>query len=123
MNIFERDVSDSVKLPVILYRAANKRFPTGWLFKLLSVVNLYCNSSSINGSTSDNETNTFLISPTANISNSSRNLPLDDPSSATDTIAVISKGNCFKPLSSTDRPVPPPKTTIFFIFHLLTIIL
>ena len=67
--------------------------------------------------TSDKETKTFLRSPTANISNSSLSFPLEEPSSATVTIAVISRGNCFNPLRSTESPVPPPKTTIFFIMH------
>ena len=50
---------------------------------------------------------------------SSLSLPLEAPSSATVTMAVISRGNCFNPLRSTESPVPPPKTTIFFILHLL----
>ena len=47
------------------------------------------------------------------------------PSSHTDTIALKSIGNSFKPLSKVEDPVPPPNTTTFlFIIHtFFTIIL
>lgn len=53
------------------------------------------------------------MSPTANISNSSLNIPVEPPSSHTDTTAVISTGNCFNPFNRQLSPVPPPNTITF----------
>ena len=74
------------------------------------------------GSVSDKADNTFLKSPTAGMSNSSLNLPVEEPSSHTDTTALISMGNSFNPFRRVDCPVPPPITTTFFIFlpHILS---
>ena len=41
------------------------------------------------------------------------------PSSATVTIAVISRGYFFKPLKRTDNPVPPPIVTTFTLVLIL----
>ena len=54
------------------------------------------------------------MSPTANISNSSLNIPVEPPSSHTDTTAVISTGNCFNPFNRQLSPVPPPNTITFY---------
>ena len=114
-NILLSDSSDLVKLPVMLYKAVSNRLPMAWLFKSLLVWKRYCNNCSTNGSTSLNDTNTFLKSPTAGMLNSCLSFPVEEPSSATDTIAVMSKGNSFNPRSRTDKPVPPPNTTTFFM--------
>ena len=55
----------------------------------------------------------FLISPGGKTPISSRNLPDDPPSSPTVTMAVILFVIFFNPLSSVERPVPPPTATIF----------
>ena len=49
---------------------------------------------------------TFPMSPTAGISNSLFNCPVDPPSSLTATIAVTSMGNSFNPESKHEIPVP-----------------
>ena len=48
------------------------------------------------------------------MSNSSLNLPVEEPSSHTDTTTDISTGNSFNPLTKVEVPVPPPNITIFY---------
>ena len=63
---------------------------------------------------------TFRISPGAGISITSLIFPVLPPLSATVTIAVISMGNSLNPLAKTDKPVPPPISTTFYLFHILS---
>ena len=53
----------------------------------------------------------FRMSPTAGIPSSSRNLPLEPPSSATVTTAVRFDVCSFSPRNSVESPVPPPIAT------------
>ena len=99
LSTLESEVIPSDILPVILHKAANKRLPTGWPFKSLDVLNLYSNKLWNNGSVSDKDAITFLKSPTAGISNSSLNLPVLFPLSATVITAVISRGKSLSPAS------------------------
>ena len=98
----------------MLQSAASKRLPTACPFKSLDVLNLYSNKLSNKGSVSDKADSTFLKSPTAGMSNSSLNLPVEEPSSHTDTTTDISTGNSFSPLTKVEVPVPPPNITIFY---------
>ena len=77
--------------------AARRRFPTAWPLSSPVLVKRYCmicaqlrpHSSSLHSAAS-----AILKSPGGMMENSSRNLPLDPPLSATVTIAVISVVNC-----------------------------
>ena len=48
------------------------------------------------------------------MSNSSLNLPVEEPSSHTDTTT----GNSFNPLTKVEVPVPPPNITIFLLIKI-----
>src|SRR5699024_1299968 len=108
----------SAKSPVMSYIAASIRLPSAC--PLISFfLNLYLNRLSSFDSMSDRADITFLISPGAGMSIWSRMIPVDPPSSATDTIAEISTGYCLKPRANTLSPVPPPiiVTLTFFMFN------
>ena len=63
------------------------------------------------GSVSASAARQFRMSPTAAIPSSWRRRPLDPPSSATDTMAVMFAECSFRPRRSVERPVPPPIAT------------
>ena len=114
---FDNDFIPSDTFPVMLHNAASNKLPTVCPFKSLVVLNLYSNNFSNKGSVSDKAAITFLKSPTAGISNSFLNLPVDLPSSQTETTIDKSIGNSFNPLTKVDVPVPPPNITTFFLSY------
>ena len=118
LRTFDNDSIPSDILPVMLQSAASKRLPTVCPFKSLVVLNLYSSSFSNKGSVSDKAAITRLKSPTAGMSNSSLNLPVDFPSSQTETTTDISTGNSFKPPTNVDAPVPPPNITTFLLINI-----
>ena len=102
------------KLPVTWVSAVMKRLPNEWpLSSEPSLSNRYAKSLPTVDSASESATRQLRISPGAGISNSLRIRPVEPPSSATVTIAVIPASTLRRPRRSVESPVPPPIATIF----------
>jgi len=114
------NLTASVKSPVTSVSAARKRLPKLCPPRSPSPRNRYRNSLDKRLESSESATMQFRMSPGGSICNSSRSLPELPPLSETVTIAEsvstqigssVLPTNCFKPASSVDRPVPPPRAT------------
>ncbi len=105
----------SSKSPVIADMVAMKRFPKVCPPSPVGSPSgyLYSKRRAIRGSESASATRQLRISPGGSTPISFLSLPELPPSSATVTMAVRFPVDSLRPLSSVDKPVPPPTTTIF----------
>ena len=117
-RISEANRTACAKSPVKSVSAVRNRLPKLWPFNPRPSLNRYSNMRLNSASSSDRATIQARISPGGRTKKSRRRRPELPPSSVTVTIAVIETAgrsgpaHAFRPLSSVDKPLPPPIDTI-----------